>query len=741
MPNPTCANQNHFSQSLRNDNVVVPKSSSDFTFFEGPLIACQKPKESLIQKLQQLREQDILKRSSGTLVRKAEPEVAPQVTLEAPSENVAAPVAGVEINYQSPVNYAKSRFSNNAHNLALSNSKPSDPKPTQKLDNQAKNKWECPQPPSSSPSAPLSSAHTSPPKVQFLVFVSSSNLQPTVKVDTNEPVNSNDGTTQSPAQTQSPPMRLCATTMAPSDGRSPVRPFLSRGSVAERVMLFEKCPETRSQRPGHLNRNDCKSLKSPVLYSHWRNQDDNQNAVATKAQNYENGTVQNKRKVYRRQNTLRRGSWSAAGLDIPKFYNPNGRPYTSLEIENQLRKIRSEFDKFPGKQATRGNMVQISRACGIPVYWKEPLCLAVSSLSNTSSKVRHCDEPKNVITCDEFVEYWKRLLNTSYDEVTRFVRILTNGQRNYLVPDDFVTLVQDVVDTHPGLGFLRDAVEFHSRYVQTVIARIFYVVNKSWSGRISIPELRKSNFLSILSSLDDEEDINNVTHYFSYEHFYVIYCKFWELDKDHDLIIDKYDLARHNAGAMSSRMIDRIFSGAVTRGPVKKHGKMTYSEFVWFLMSEEDKRQPRSIEYWFRCMDTDGDGFLSMYELEYFYEEQARRMEAIGIESLPFVDCLCQMLDMVRPQVPGKVSLSDLKRCRMTAVFFDTFFNLDKYLDHEQRDPFASNKVDDDGQAMSDWDRYAADEYELLVAEEGSGQSTKQSEFTDDVKTIRSKEI
>lgn len=31
--------------------------------------------------------------------------------------------------------------------------------------------------------------------------------------------------------------------------------------------------------------------------------------------------------------------------------------------------------------------------------------------------------------------------------------------------------------------------------------------------------------------------------YFSYEHFYVIYCKFWELDKDHDFLINKDELA------------------------------------------------------------------------------------------------------------------------------------------------------------------------------------------------------
>ncbi len=41
-----------------------------------------------------------------------------------------------------------------------------------------------------------------------------------------------------------------------------------------------------------------------------------------------------------------------------------------------------------------------------------------------------------------------------------------------------------------------------------MIARIFFCVNRSWSGRISIPELRKSNFLAVLRVLEEEEDIN-----------------------------------------------------------------------------------------------------------------------------------------------------------------------------------------------------------------------------------------
>jgi serine/threonine-protein phosphatase 2A regulatory subunit B'' len=56
------------------------------------------------------------------------------------------------------------------------------------------------------------------------------------------------------------------------------------------------------------------------------------------------------------------------------------------------------------------------------------------------------------------------------------------------------------------------------------------------------------------------------------------------------------------------------------------------------------------------------------------------------------------MLDMIVPKKHNVISLQDLRSCRMTPIFFDTFFNLEKYLDHEQRDPFASSRdVDEDG--------------------------------------------
>ena len=90
---------------------------------------------------------------------------------------------------------------------------------------------------------------------------------------------------------------------------------------------------------------------------------------------------------------------------------------------------------------------------------------------------------------------------------------------------------------------------------------MFYQVNRSWSGAMSLSELRHSNLLATLRLLEEEDDINQITDFFSYEHFYVIYCKFWELDKDHDLFIDKKDLARHNDhGNILFTVIDSVIA-------------------------------------------------------------------------------------------------------------------------------------------------------------------------------------
>ena len=69
------------------------------------------------------------------------------------------------------------------------------------------------------------------------------------------------------------------------------------------------------------------------------------------------------------------------------------------------------------------------------------------------------------------------------------------------------------------------------------------------------------------------------------------------------------------------------------------------------------------------------------------------------------------------PPPSDVIALRDIKACKMAPVFFDTFVNVEKYLEFEQREP-TSSAHSEDGMELSDWEKYAAEQYEVLIAEE-----------------------
>jgi serine/threonine-protein phosphatase 2A regulatory subunit B'' len=199
-----------------------------------------------------------------------------------------------------------------------------------------------------------------------------------------------------------------------------------------------------------------------------------------------------------------------------------------------MKLISAEFRLAKDGKIYREEFGDIVKMLGLPRYWKILLFRACT----LNSKI-------NYVTYSILEQVWSRLTSNCFERASIFMKLISPNNQT-ISYDDWEPLMQDIVDSHPGLKFLHDHKEFHTRYIKTVIARIYYTINRSWSGKITLTELKRSNFLNVLESLELEDDINLIKDFFSYEHFYVIYCKFWELDKDHDLFISKEDLYRHN---------------------------------------------------------------------------------------------------------------------------------------------------------------------------------------------------
>ena len=164
----------------------------------------------------------------------------------------------------------------------------------------------------------------------------------------------------------------------------------------------------------------------------------------------------------------------------------------------------------------------------------------------------------------------------------------------------------------------------------------------------------------------------------------MIYCKFWELDSDHDMFIDANSLSRYDNYSLTPAIIDRIVNGYGK--PLETPGVLSYQDFIWFILSVEDKKSTHAIEYWFRCLDIDGDGVISLYELAIFFEDQYDRMFKSRVSDLwKWEDFVCSLynllirIDLIQPANKHLFTMQDLKRSGSAHIFFNMTFDLRKH--------------------------------------------------------------
>jgi serine/threonine-protein phosphatase 2A regulatory subunit B'' len=258
---------------------------------------------------------------------------------------------------------------------------------------------------------------------------------------------------------------------------------------------------------------------------------------------------------------------------IPPFYsvdrsNPNAAKshYRIFEdaLSNRLHEIEAEFKPFPGGIGVE-NFVQLTKnLCGFPSFFNKALFQRIMEYYSDDNNGK-LTLPRKVpisipigakLKLKAFLTFWQLEIEP-YDNYGRFFRLVKNPNSDFIRKDDFVPFILELLLLHPGLDFLASHEEFKRKYALTVIARIFYKVNLSRTGKITCREVRRSNLVQEFMHVDEETDINRCVEYFSYEHFYVLYCRFFELDADKDAKISSDDLMKYGDYCLSEPIIER----------------------------------------------------------------------------------------------------------------------------------------------------------------------------------------
>ncbi|KAI8803123.1 hypothetical protein BJ742DRAFT_743198 [Cladochytrium replicatum] len=308
-------------------------------------------------------------------------------------------------------------------------------------------------------------------------------------------------------------------------------------------------------------------------------------------------------------------------------------------------------------------------------------------------------------------------------------------QKQFLIGSDFVGVVKEIMERHPGYDFLAGSPTFKDRYVDTVIARLFFEKPMNAVERMTMDEFRRCDVAGMLRKVESLESCLSIDMPgpFSYKDFYVIYCKFWELDRNRDMMLTVADLKAYESQALTVPAVARIMRGhgqLVSVGrpgkanpaldKMRSDGQMNFSQFVRFILATEDKSTAHALRFWFDVLDLDSDAVLTPHELLQFWEPQSRKLDTLlrsflrapsppirpanvsprltpsglpGALAMPDTyfsrdDVVCVVLDLVKPGEDGSVVLrmSDWVRDRVaSAMVVDLLVDARRHLERVRK--------------------------------------------------------
>ena len=82
------------------------------------------------------------------------------------------------------------------------------------------------------------------------------------------------------------------------------------------------------------------------------------------------------------------------------------------------------------------------------------------------------------LTKSAFINYYKKYLVNKDEAEMLFHLLKQNPNQDHLTLEDFKPLLSLLLETHPGLEFLKATPEYQERYSETVVYRIFYKNDK-----------------------------------------------------------------------------------------------------------------------------------------------------------------------------------------------------------------------------------------------------------------------
>ncbi|KAK6640300.1 Serine/threonine-protein phosphatase 2A regulatory subunit B'' subunit gamma [Polyplax serrata] len=267
--------------------------------------------------------------------------------------------------------------------------------------------------------------------------------------------------------------------------------------------------------------------------------------------------------------------------------------------------------------------------------------------------------------------------------------------QGFLRESDLENYIQELIPTLSQLDGLEKS--FHNFYVCTAVRKFLFFLDPLHTGKVKVQDILACSFLDDLLELRDEELPKDAQdgNWFSVPSALRVYGQYLNLDKDHNGMLNKEELAGYGTGTLTHAFLDRVFQECLTY-----EGEMDYKTYLDLVLALENRQEPQSLQYLFRILDINSNGYLDTFCFNYFFRAIQEQMSAHGQEPVSFEDIKDEIFDMVKPEDPVRITLKDLYRCGQGDTVVSILIDLNGFWTYENREAMTSETVEETMEAQ-----------------------------------------
>jgi Ca2+-binding EF-hand superfamily protein len=286
------------------------------------------------------------------------------------------------------------------------------------------------------------------------------------------------------------------------------------------------------------------------------------------------------------------------------------------------------------------------------------------------------DDPYGRVSVTTLFNY---VMRKTWLKQTRIgLSIYDDTGRGYIKESGLESYINELIPTLVQLKGLDST--FLPFYVCTAVRKFFFFLDPNRTGRIKILDILSCGFIDDLLDLREDEPPRD-SNWFSFQSTMRVYGNYLNLDQDHNGMLSKKEIMNWNNGSLTETFVNRMFQEYLTFS-----GEIDYRTYLDFVLAMENRREPQSVQYFFRILDINQKGYLDSFCLHYFFKDILKFLRKQGMDNILFDDVKDEIYDMVKPKDPFKITLQDLIRSRCGDVVVSILTDFNGFWMYENRE-------------------------------------------------------